>query len=60
MHGKSLEGYMTFAVTSRQGYLLSFVLAAKDSDAHKKVKEILKHAYIPLNPRRSYVRNTNV
>jgi hypothetical protein len=41
MHGKSLEGYMTFAVTSRQGYLLSFVLAAKDSDAHKKVKEIL-------------------
>lgn len=41
MHGKSLEGYMTFAVTSRQGYLLSFILAAKGSAAHKKVKEIL-------------------
>jgi hypothetical protein len=41
MHGKSLNGYMTFAVTSRQGYLLSFVLAARSSDAHKKVKEIL-------------------
>jgi hypothetical protein len=41
MHGKSFEGYTTFAVTSRQGYLLSFVLAARSSDAHKKVKELL-------------------
>ena len=41
MQGKALNGYMTFAVTSRQGYLLSFVLAARSSDAHKKVKEIL-------------------
>jgi len=41
MHGKSFEGYTTFAVTSRQGYLLSFVLAARRSDAHKRVKEML-------------------
>jgi hypothetical protein len=41
MHGNSVEGYMTFAVTSRQGYLLSFVLAARTSAAHKRVKEML-------------------
>jgi len=41
MQGKSLEGYMTFAVTSRRGYLLSFVLAARSEPAHKRVKEML-------------------
>jgi hypothetical protein len=41
MHGKSLDGYMTLAVTSRRGYLLSFVLAARSESAHKRVKEML-------------------
>ena len=46
-HEKSSDGYTTFAVISRRGYLLSFVLGARGSEAHKQVKEILNTLTLP-------------